>query len=85
MTAKLSDATLWQTTLASLIRSGLFDRAEVVDSRGLYAVVGVYATDGSHSAAIAKYADVRRAEDALDVVYRLAGSSRVAECEPVLA
>ena len=70
MTTKLAETTLWQRNLASLIRSGLFVRAEVVEVRGLHAVVGVYG-DGSHSAPLAKYADRRRAEDALAVVGRL--------------
>ena len=70
MIIKLAEATLWQRNLASLIRSGLFQQAEVVEVRGLHAVVGVYG-DGSHSAPLAKYADRRRAEDALAVVGRL--------------
>ncbi len=70
MTTKFAETTLWQRNLASLIRSGLFVRAEVVVVRGLHVVVGVYG-DGSHSAPLAKYADRRRAEDALAVVGRL--------------
>lgn len=70
MMTKFAETTLWQGNLASLIRSGLFLRAEVVEARGLHAVVGVYG-DGSHSAPMAKYADRRRAEDALTVVHRL--------------
>ena len=70
MTTKFAETTLWQRNLASLIRSGLFQRAEVVEVRGLHAVVGVYG-DGTHSAPLAKYADRRRAEDALAVVGRL--------------
>jgi hypothetical protein len=70
MTTKLAETTLWQRNLASLIRSGLFVRAEVVVVWGLHVVVGVYG-DGSHSAPLAKYADRRRAEDALAVVGRL--------------
>ena len=70
MTTKYAETTLWQRNLASLIRSGLFVRAEAVEVRGLHAVVGVYG-DGSHSAPLAKYADRRRAEDALAVVGRL--------------
>ena len=65
MTTTIAETTLWQKNLASLIRSGLFDRAEVVESRGLHAVVGVYG-DGSHSAPLAKYSDRRRAEDGTD-------------------
>ena len=70
MTTKLAETTFWQRNLASLIRSGLFGRAEVVVVRGLHVVVGVYG-DGSHSAPLAKYADRRRAGDALAVVSRL--------------
>jgi hypothetical protein len=70
MTPTIAETTLWQRNLASLIRSGLFRRAEVVAVRGLHAVVGVYG-DGSHSAPLAKYADRRRAEDTLEVVQRL--------------
>jgi hypothetical protein len=72
MTMKTAETTLWQRNLASLIRTGLFDRAEVIGLRGLHAVVGVYG-DGSHSAPLAKYADGRRADDALSVVHHLAG------------
>jgi hypothetical protein len=70
MTTKLAETTLWQRNLASLIRSGLFVRAEVVVVWGLHVVVGVYG-DGSHSAPLAKYADRRRAEDALLIIGRL--------------
>ena len=78
MTTKLAEAALWQGNLASLIRSGLFDRAEVVEVRGLHAVVGVYG-DGSHSAPLAKYADRRRAEAALALVRRMADPGIPAE------
>jgi hypothetical protein len=78
MTTKIAEATLWQRTLASLIRSGLFQRAEVVEVRGLHAVVGVYG-DGSHSAPLAKYADRRRAEDVLALVRRMADPAIPAE------
>ncbi len=70
MTTKIAETSLWQQNLASLIRSGLFHRAEVVGLKGLHAVVGVYG-DGSYSAPLAKYADPRRAEDSLSVVRRL--------------
>ncbi len=70
MTTKIAETSLWQQNLASLIRSGLFRRAEVVGLKNLHAVVGVYG-DGSHSAPLAKYADIRRAEDSLSVVRRL--------------
>lgn len=78
MTTKLAETTLWQRNLASLIRSGLFRRAEVVEVRGLHAVVGVYG-DGSNSAPLAKYADRRRAEDVLAVVGRLSEPGITAE------
>jgi hypothetical protein len=74
MTTLFSETTLWQQNLASLIRSGLFLRAEVVGLRGLNAIVGVYA-DGSHSAPLAKYSDLHRADDALDLIHRLAKST----------
>ncbi len=71
MMSTISETTLWQRKLASLIRSGLFDRAEVVGQNGLHAVVGVY-KDGSRSATLAKYVERRRAEDAVSVVSHLA-------------
>jgi hypothetical protein len=74
MTTITADTTLWQRNLASLIRSGLFDRAEVVALKGLHAIVGVY-KDGSHSAPVAKYSGRARAEVALDVVLHLAETS----------
>ena len=73
MIAKLAEIQLWQRNLASLIRSGLFTRAETCEAHGLYTVVGVYA-DGSHSAPLAKYADARRALDATDLANYLARS-----------
>ncbi|QDV37604.1 hypothetical protein [Tautonia plasticadhaerens] len=77
-TTKMTDTALWQRNLASLIRSGLFVRAEVAEYRGLYAVVGLY-SDGSHSAPLAKYADRRRADDALALVHRMADPGIPAE------
>lgn len=71
MIAKLADIQLWQRNLASLIRSGLFTRAETGESNGLHTVVGIYG-DGSHSAPLAKYADARRALDAADLANHLA-------------
>jgi hypothetical protein len=76
MKSKLSDTQLWQRNLASLIRSGLFTRAEIGESRGLHTVVGVYG-DGSHSAPLAKFADCRRALDAADLANRLAISELI--------
>jgi hypothetical protein len=70
MTMKLAEITLWQRSLASLIRSGLYERAAVVEAQGLYLVVGVYG-DGSQSAPLAKYSDRRRAEDAVNLVENL--------------
>jgi hypothetical protein len=70
MTLKLAEVTLWQRNLASLIRSGLLDHAEIIAVQGLFTIVGVYA-DGTRSASLAKYADRRRAEDALNLVERL--------------
>jgi hypothetical protein len=70
MTMKLAEITLWQRNLASLIRSGLYQRAAVVEAQGLFLVVGVY-DDGSQSAPLAKYADRRRAEDAVNLVANL--------------
>jgi hypothetical protein len=74
MTTLFAETTLWQKNLASLIRSGLFDRAEVVEVKGLYAVVGIY-RDGSHSAPLAKYSEQQRALQALAVVSGLVGPS----------
>jgi hypothetical protein len=72
MTMKLAEITLWQRNLASLIRSGLLERADVIEAQGLFTVVGIY-HDGSQSAPLAKYADHRRAEDALNLVRQLIG------------
>jgi hypothetical protein len=78
MIAKLADIQLWQRNLASLIRSGLFTRAETGELNGLSTVVGVY-HDGTYSAPVAKYADRRRADDAADIVNQLAQGPRIAE------
>jgi hypothetical protein len=71
MMTKLTDTQLWQQNLASLIRSGLFSRAETGESHGLFTVVGVY-SDGTFSAPLAKYADARRASDAALLANQLA-------------
>ena len=71
MTMKLAETQLWQHNAASLIRSGLFLRAETGEFHGLHTVVGVY-RDGSFSAPLAKYADARRASDAAHLVNQLA-------------
>ena len=71
MLTKLADTQLWQQNLASLIRSGLFSRAETGEFHGLFTVVGVY-SDETCSAPLAKYADARRALDAADLVNQLA-------------
>jgi len=75
MMTKLTEVTLWQRNLASLIRSGLLERAEIVEVQHLYSVVGIY-RDGSPSASLAKYGRRQRAEDALLLVQKL--------CEPGL-
>jgi len=71
MTARLAGTPLWQQKLASLIRSGLFSRAMTGESNGLYTVVGIYA-DQTCSAPLAKYSEMRRATDAVNLVNRLA-------------
>jgi hypothetical protein len=71
MIAKLADTQLWQRNLALLVRSGLFTRAETSLHNGLFTVVGVYG-DGTHSAPVAKYGDLRRASDAALLVNQLA-------------
>ncbi len=73
MTAKLAETQLWQRNLASLIRSGLFSRAEIRENHGLFTVVGVY-VDGTTSAPLAKYADSRRASDAAFLANQLSAS-----------
>ena len=70
MMTKLAETQLWQRTLASLIRSGLFLRADTGESHGLYTVIGVY-RDGTCSAPLAKYADARRALDAANLANQL--------------
>ena len=71
MTAKFAETQLWQQNLASLIRSGLFSKAASGKVNGLFTVVGVY-MDGTCSAPLAKYSDLRRAADAADLVNRIA-------------
>jgi hypothetical protein len=71
MTAKFAETQLWQQNLASLIRSGLFSKAASGKANGLFTVVGVY-TDGTCSAPLAKYSDLRRAADAANLVNRIA-------------
>jgi hypothetical protein len=78
MTTKLADIQLWQRNLASLIRSGLFQRAEIGELNGLHTVVGIY-NDGTSSAPLAKYADARRARDAANLSNHLAESVRSVE------
>ena len=70
MTAGLAKTRLWQQNPASLIRSGLFSRADTGAANGLFTVVGVY-TDGTCSAPLAKYSDLPRAEDAANLVNRM--------------
>ncbi len=71
MMTKLADTQLWQQNMASLIRSGLFSRAETGEMYGLYTVVGIY-SDETCSAPLAKYSDARRAYDAAHLVNQLA-------------
>ena len=78
MQTKLAETQLWQQNLASLIRSGLFLRAETSEFHGLHTVIGVYG-DGSHSAPLAKYADSRRANDAAALANRIARAAITAE------
>jgi hypothetical protein len=78
MLARLADTQLWQQNVASLIRSGLFKRAETGEFHGLYTVVGIY-SDETVSAPLAKYADARRASDAADLVNQLAKARKVVE------
>jgi hypothetical protein len=73
MMTKLAETQLWQQNLASLIRSGLFSRAETGELHGLFTVVGIYG-DETCSAPLAKYADARRASDAAYLVNQLAKS-----------
>ena len=73
MSTKLAEITLWQRNLASMIRSGLMDRAEIVEAQNLFVVIGIH-HDGSPSAPLAKYGDRRRAEDALNLVRNLIDS-----------
>ena len=74
MQTKLAETQLWQQNLASLIRSGLFLRAETSEFHGLHTVIGVYG-DGTHSAPLAKYADFRRASDAANLANTIARSA----------
>ena len=78
MLAKLADTQLWQQNLASLIRSGLFLRAETGESNGLFTVVGIYG-DETCSAPMAKYSVFRRALDAANLVNQIAKAHRSPE------
>ena len=78
MQTKLAETQLWQQNLASLIRSGLFLRADTSEFHGLHTVIGVYG-DGTHSAPLAKYADFRRASDAANLANTIARSNISAE------
>lgn len=73
MLTKLAETQLWQQNLASLIRSGLFSRAETSEMHGLFTVVGIYG-DETTSAPLAKYSDAQRAMDAANLVNQLAKS-----------
>jgi len=76
MQTKLAETQLWQLNLASLIRSGLFLRADTGEFNGLHTVVGIY-RDQTCSAPLAKYSDLRRAHDAVLLVNQLAKSCPV--------
>ena len=78
MMTKLAETQLWQQNLASLIRSGLFTRAETSEQNHLFTVVGVYG-DETYSAPLAKYSDARRASDAAHLVNQLAKSVPLVE------
>jgi hypothetical protein len=78
MQTKLAETQLWQRNLASLIRSGLFQRAETGEMHGLHTVIGIYG-DGSRSAPLAKYADARRASDAATLANTLAKTGQPIE------
>jgi hypothetical protein len=78
MMTKLADTQLWQQNMASLIRSGLFSRAETGELHGLYTVVGVY-SDETCSAPLAKYSDARRAFDAANLVNQLSKARPLVE------
>jgi hypothetical protein len=78
MQTKLAETQLWQRNLASLIRSGLFQRADTGEMYGLHTVIGIY-SDGSHSAPLAKYADARRALDAASLANTLAKTGQPIE------
>jgi hypothetical protein len=75
MSTKLAGIQLWQRNLASLIRSGLFQRADTGALNGLHTVVGIYG-DGTTSAPLAKYGDEKRARDAATLTNLLAGTQR---------
>ena len=77
-TTKLAETQLWQQNLASLIRSGLFLRADTGEFYGLFTVVGIY-KDESCSAPLAKYSDLRRALDAVYLVNQLAKTRPLVE------
>ena len=83
MTAKLAETQLWQQNMASLIRSGLFSKADTGEMNGLYTVVGVY-VDETFSAPLAKYSDLRRATDAANLVNQLAKVRPIDRVELIL-
>ena len=78
MTARLAGNRLWQQNLASLIRSGLFSKAATGEANGLFTVVGIY-TDDTCSAPLAKYSDSKRADDAANLINRMARVQRPVE------
>ncbi len=72
MVAKMCERSAWHDELAASIRRGRFQRALALEFRGVHHVVGVD-PDGVPSRPFAKYADPRRAKDAVQLIHRLAG------------
>ena len=72
MSLKLEERSRWHEELAASIRAGRFERAAALECRGVHHVVGI-GQGGFTSRPYAKYSDVRRAEDAVLIIHRLAG------------
>lgn len=68
---KAEGVQIWQTALASNVRSGLYTEAFVEPYKGLHVVRGRY-QDGTSGGVVAKYSIKSRADDAAAVVNRLA-------------
>ncbi len=62
---------IWQTRLAGLVRSGLYQKATVNKLGDLFVIQGLY-PNGSYGSVVAKYQSEARADDAAVVVNRLA-------------